>query len=71
METTGTEKTFEGRTHIFRGTITMVVAGNLASHALGGFFCDFSTVKKFLSLLQCFKTGTKRITHEERLGIEN
>ena len=59
METTGTEKTFEGRTHIFRGTITMVVAGNLASHALGGFFCDFSTVKKFYHFCNVSKQGLK------------
>ena len=25
----------------------MVVADNLALHALGGFFCNFNTVKKF------------------------
>ena len=47
METIGIEITLEGRTHIYRGTITMVVADNLASHVLGGFFCNFSTVKKF------------------------
>ena len=46
----------------------MVVADNLASHPLDGFFCDFSTVKKFCP--KSFKTGTKRTTHEERLDIE-
>ena len=70
LETTSIKIAFEGRTHIFRGTITMVVADNLALHALGGFFCNFSTVK-ILSLLQCFKTETKRTTHEESLDIEN
>ena len=46
LETTGNEKTFQGRTHIFRGTITMALADNLASHALAGFFSNFSTLKK-------------------------
>ena len=71
LETTGIEITFEGRTHIFRGTIMMVVADNLASHALmGGFFCNFSSVKKFCRFCNVSKR-TKRTTHEERLGIEN
>ena len=60
LETTGIEITFEGRTHIFRGTIMMVVADNLASHALGGFFCNFSTVKKFCRFCNVSKQGLKK-----------
>ena len=35
---------FDNRVHQFYGTLTMVVADNLVTHALGGFFCNFSTV---------------------------
>ena len=59
LETRGIEITFEGRTHIFKGTIMMVVADNLASHALGGFFCNFSTVKKFCRFCNVSKQGLK------------
>ena len=47
LETTGVLFKFEGHTHKLRGTVTMVVTDNLAAHALGGFFCNFSTVQKF------------------------
>ena len=46
LETTCIETSFEAKNHIFRGTITIFVADNLGSHALSGFFCNFSTVKK-------------------------
>ena len=34
----GISVNFEGLLHYFNGTLSMVVAGNLAAHALGGFF---------------------------------
>ena len=37
---------FDGLLHHFKGTLSMVVADNLAAHALGGLFCNFSTVQK-------------------------
>ena len=37
----------------------MVVADNLASHALGGFFCNFSTVKKMCPFCNVSKQGLK------------
>ena len=33
--------------HHFKGTLSMVIADNLAADALGGFFCNFSTVQRF------------------------
>ena len=33
----------------------MVVADNLAVHALGGFFCNFGTVKRFCRFCNCTK----------------
>ena len=59
LETTSIEIAFEGRNHIFRGTVTMVVADNLALHALGGFFCNFNTVKKFCRFCNVSKQGQK------------
>ena len=38
---------FDNFVHQFYGTLTMVVADNLAAHALGVFFCNFSTVQRF------------------------
>ena len=47
LGTIGIEVVVEGRSAIFRGTLTMVIADNLAAHALGGFFCNFSIVNHF------------------------
>ena len=47
LETSGIKVVAEGRSTIFRGTLYMVIADNLAAQALGGFFCNFSTVKHF------------------------
>ena len=37
----------ERKIHNFKGTVTMVVAGNLAAHALGGFSVISSLFKGF------------------------
>ena len=47
LETKGFDVTFEGLTHLFYGTISMIIADNLAAHYLAGFFCNFSTVHRF------------------------
>ena len=59
LETTSIEIASEGRTHIFRGTITMVVADNLALHALRGFFCNFNAVKKICRFCNVSEQGLK------------
>ena len=46
-QTKGVEVTFEGLNHIFYGTVIMIIADNLAAHALAGFYCNFSTVNRF------------------------
>ena len=38
---------FQGVLRRFKGTVTMVIADNLAARALGGFFCNFPTVQRF------------------------
>ena len=47
LETSDIKVVVEGRSTIFRGTLSMVIADNLAAHALGGFFCNFRTVNDF------------------------
>ena len=47
FETSGIKVVVEGRSKIFRGTWSMVIADNLAAHALGGIFCNFSAVTHF------------------------
>ena len=47
LETSGIRVVVEGRSIIFRGTLYMVIADNLSAHALGGFFCNFSTINHF------------------------
>ena len=44
LETKGVEVRFEGLSHIFYGTVSMVIADNLAAHALAGIYCNFSTL---------------------------
>ena len=43
----------------------MVVAGNLAVHALGGFFCRFSTVQKFCRFCNVSKNKLKGHPNEK------
>ena len=47
LETCGITVSFNGAEYHFKGTVSMVVAVNLAAHALGGFFCNSSTVQRF------------------------
>ena len=57
LESTGLHVKFESKCDIFRGTVTMLVADNVAVHALGGFYCNFSTVKRFCRFCNATKQG--------------
>ena len=57
LESTGLYVKFEGKCQIFRGTVTMLVADNLAAHALGGFYCNFSKVQRFCPFCSATKQG--------------
>ena len=57
LESTGLCVKFEGKCHIFRGTVTMLLADNLAARALGGFYCNFSTVQRFCRFCNATKQG--------------
>ena len=47
LEDEGIRVTIHDNEHHFFGTLTMLVADNLAAHAIGGYFCNFSTVDRF------------------------
>ena len=53
LETIGIKVRFENIEHLFKGTLSMVIADNLAAHALGGFFCNFSRVRRFCRFCNC------------------
>ena len=57
LESTGLYVKFEGKYHIFRGTVAMLVADSLAAHTLGGFYCNFSTVQWFFRFCNASKQG--------------
>ena len=46
LETKGISVKYGNIVLHFQGSISMVVADNLAAHALAGYFCNFSTVSK-------------------------
>ena len=66
LETEGIKISFEGVDQKFCGSLSMVIADNLAAHALGGLFCNFSTVQGFCRFCNCQKNQIN-----ENLPIEN
>ena len=57
---------FQGLDHMFFGSLSRVVADNLAAHAQGGFFCNFLTVQRFCRFCNCRKNEL-----HENLSIKN
>ena len=53
LETTVIEIKLGGKEHTFFGFVSMVVADNLARHALGKFYCNCSTVVRFCRFCNC------------------
>ena len=47
LEEFGVQISLLEQNYVFRGTLVMVIADNLAAHALSGHFCNFSTVQRF------------------------
>ena len=45
----------EGIQVMFFGTLNMVIADNLPAHAIGGYFCNFSTVHRIFRFCNCCK----------------
>ena len=57
LESTGLYVKFKSKCDTFRGTVTILVADNVAVHALGGFYYTFSTVKRFCRFCNATKQG--------------
>ena len=66
LEILGIKVSFQGVDHTFFSSLSMVVADNLAAHALGGFFYNFSTVETFCRFCNCRKNELR-----ENLTIKN
>ena len=66
LETEGIKISFEGVDNKFCGSSSMVIADNLAAHALGGFFCNFLTAQRFCRFCNCRKNQINK-----NLRIEN
>ena len=41
--------------HLFKGSISMIIADNLPAHALRGFLCSFNKVNRFCRFCNCSK----------------
>lgn len=61
LDTQGLDVLFEGRTLHFQGSLGMVACDNLAAHARGGYFCNFSSVKRLCRFCNCTKDQTHQI----------
>ena len=57
LEDDGIEILFDNSTHKFFGTISMTVADNLAAHAIGCYYQNFSTVQRFCRFCNCSKSS--------------
>ena len=55
LETQDLDVLFEGNTLHFQGSLSMVVCDNLAVHALGGYVCNFGSVKSLWRFCNCTK----------------
>ena len=53
----GIEFSIDGLPSVVYGTVTMVIADNLAAHAIAGHFCNFSTVQRFCRFCQTLKSN--------------
>ena len=62
LEQSGIEINIHDQSYKFFGTLTMVIADNLAAHALAGHYCNFSTVKRFCRFCLLTKQDIKN-TH--------
>ena len=53
LEVTCISVKFENSNRLFKGSISMITADNVAAHALRGFFCSFSEVNRFCRFCNC------------------
>ena len=67
LEIHGIKVTLDRKVHIMLGTISMIITDNLAAHALGGFFCNFSTVQQFCRFCMAKRDSLNDITKNSQL----
>ena len=61
LETLGIKVSFQGVDHAFFGSLSMVIADNLAAHALGGFFLPFQPSRDFTGFVTAVKMSYMKI----------
>ena len=61
LETLGIKVSFQAVDHMFFGSLSMVVADNLAAHALGGFFVTFEPSRNFAGFVIAVKMSYVKI----------
>ena len=77
LETTSIEIKLGGQEHAFLGSVLMVVPDNLAAHALGVFYCNFSTVARFCRFCNCTRNRLhgnvefRNLIERTRVGYNN
>ena len=77
LETEGIQVIFEGKQHHFFGTVNMLIADDLVAHAIGGYFCNFSTVHRFCRFCNCPENQleqclpNKKFSLRTKTGYEN
>ena len=70
LERNGITVVLDNISHLIFGTLSMMVADNLAAHAVGGFFCNFSTVKRFCRFCMATRNKLNDVTAQFELRNE-
>ncbi|XP_066933831.1 uncharacterized protein [Clytia hemisphaerica] len=77
LEMNGLQFEVTGLSYKLRGSVSMLIADNLAAHAIGGFYCNFSTVQKFCRYCEIdlaslsFNTKTEDFELRTKTGYNN
>ncbi len=77
LETKGLQFEVTGLSYLLRGSVSMLIADNLAAHAIGGFYCNFSTVQNFCRYCEIdldslsFDTKIKDFKMRTKKGYDN
>ena len=67
LENYGIEINFDCSVHKFFGTLSMLVADNLAAHAIGGYYQNFSTVERFCRFCNRVKSCISDLSCQDAL----
>ena len=61
LETIGIKVELDRIAHMFTGSLSMMIADNLAAHAIGGYYCNFSTVQRFCRFCMLHRSSLNTI----------